>query len=122
MEENKVLDNLTERLEFRKSGENISILYRPVHTYISFVNNNDAGKEEIKRLCTLSREEFAKYLKTCTGLPAITNSLLENISRSDAEKWYNNAWKMQTENILKELGIENPVEEPILMSHINAVP
>ena len=119
MEENKTLnENLMERFELRKSGDNISILYRPVHTYIGFVKDNDEGKEEIKRLCAMSRTDFATFLKTCTGLPFITHDLLENISKSDSEKWYNGAWKKQTETILKEIGLENPLEEPILSKHM----
>ena len=105
--------NLIERIELRATGNNISILYRPIHNYIHFVTNDEEGKREIKKLCEMSRDDFAKFLKGCRAFPRITKDSIEKISKTDNEKWYQTAWKAQTNDILKELNIQNPIEEPI---------
>ncbi len=106
-------ENLIERIELRATGDNISILYRPIHNYIHFVTNDEKGKKEIKRLCKMSRDDFAKFLKECRGLPRITKDSVEKMLKTDSEKWYQTAWKAQTDAILEEIGIKNPMEEPI---------
>lgn len=113
--------NALKRLEFRRSGDNISVLYRPIHTYIKFVNNDEEGKEEIKKLCKMTRTEFAAFLKTVTGLPRITNASIEEALKSDNEKWYNGAWRHQTKKILDEIGIENVSEIPILGKEMDEI-
>lgn len=102
-----------ERLHLRVSENCIDILYRPNHNYLAFVPNDENGKAEVKRLAEMSREDFAEYLKTRTGLPRLTKTDIPNIKSSKSEEWFLGAWKMQTDKLLEELKISNPIEEPI---------
>lgn len=102
-----------ERLHLRIIEDTIDILYRPNHNYIAFVPNDDNGKAEVKRIAQMSREEFCEYLKTRPCLPKLTKEDVLNLKNTKAEEWFLGAWKMQTDNLLKELCVENPIEEPI---------
>lgn len=109
-----------ERLHLRVINGTIDILYRPIHTYINFVPDDDNGRAEVLRLINMSREEFKAYLRTVNGLPRLTKSTVEAAvaSNSDSEKWWKGAWMTQTNKLLAELGVENPIEEPIYLHEV----
>ena len=113
-------DTNLERLSLHVTNDDINILYRPIHTYIKFVKNDEEGKEYIKKLALMSRDEFKEVLKEVKCFPYITENKLIQATSSDNhdEKWYQGAWKMQTENIFKEIGVENPKEKTILSFEI----
>jgi len=113
-EEKKDEELLLQRLCFHVNETGISILYRPVHTYIDFVNNDKPGLEKIKELAQMSRDDFKKYLSKAVGLPFINEAIVRSIiSNTDAEKWFKGAWQNQTNEILKKLNVKNPIEKPI---------
>ena len=105
---------ILQRLHLRVSKTDISILYRPIHTYIAFVKNDEQGRNEVKRLATMSRDEFKDYLSKVIGLPVITESEIRKCMKSDAEKWFTGAWQKQTKDLLLDLNVVNPLEKPIL--------
>lgn len=127
-EENKMVESKTElikdssvlkmeRLHLRIVNDTIDILYRPNHCYVAFVPNDDNGKAEVKRVALMSREEFIEYLKKSTCFRFNTVKYIEEITRNSSdENWYKGAWSMHTKKILKELGVDNPVEEIIAVS------
>ncbi|WP_455544424.1 hypothetical protein [Intestinibacter sp.] len=59
-----------------------------------------------------SREEFAAFLKD--NRIKIDTSKLAYVNLSDKEKWWNGAWKSQTDYFLEKINLENVVEMPIL--------
>lgn len=103
-----------ERLHLRVVNGTIDVLYRPNHSYIAFVDYNKEGLDFVKKLANMSREEFAEYLNNvnCFNLP--TREKIEEIKTSNLENWYKNAWRLDTERILKEINMQNPIEQPIL--------
>lgn len=102
-----------ERLHLRVIEGNIDILYRPNHDYIGFVKNDETGKEEIKKLAEMSRDDFKEYLKSKRGRRQVTKESVTNLSDSKAEEWYKSAWKYGTVKFFDELAVINPIEEPI---------
>ncbi len=103
-----------ERLHLRVVDDTIDILYRPVHSYIEFVKNDDEGKERIKKLALMSRDEFSKYLDTeVLSNVSVGKTKVMNLKGTHDEEWFVGAWKVQTDKLLEELGVENPIEEPI---------
>lgn len=102
-----------ERLHLRVIENSIDVLYRPTHTYLTFLNNDEEGIKELKRLATMPRDEFAIYLKSHLH-SRLSKSSIEYARNSKLEEWYLNAWKSQTDRLFKEIGIENPIEEVIL--------
>ena len=112
----KISENMDEmeRLHIRVIDNRISILYRPLHNYIAFVNNNEDGRGKVKELCLMSRESFGEYLHSVARLQRVTQNEINTAMNSEKEEWWKKAWKDQTDNLLKELGVENPIEKPIL--------
>ena len=110
MEKEKIL---LERLHIRVFDDYISVLYRPTHTYIAFLPNNEEGKKELKKLATINREDFSVFLFSQPSIMHITPQMVSKSLNSDLEKWYKSAWQGQTNEILSELEVENPIEEPI---------
>lgn len=108
----KVVDEM-ERLHLRIVNDTIDILYRPSHEYISFVPNDENGKAEVKRIALMTRDEFKEYLKASNCFRFTTLSQQNQAQHSNAETWYKGAWSMSTKKIFDELGILNPIEEPI---------
>ena len=103
-----------ERLHLRVCDDTIDILYRPVHTYIAFFKNDDEGKKKVKELALMTRDEFSNYLeKEVLSYVSVKKDKVANISGTHDEEWWKGAWKVQTDKLLKELGVTNPIEEPI---------
>ena len=102
-----------ERLHLRVMGDSIDVLYRPNHCYVAFLPNDENGKAEVKRLASLSRDDFKKYLASSRMFSFPTKSVVDKLSNTHEEEWYKGAWSMTTKNLLKEIGIENPIEIPI---------
>lgn len=116
--ENNTESYKQERLHLRLFEDTIDVLYRPNHNYLLFLNNDEDGRKTLIKLAKMSRDEFKEYLKTITGLHRLTKDMMLSIQNSKAEEWYQGAWKMQTDHLFKELGIENPIEEPIYFSEL----
>ena len=112
----KISENMDEmeRLHIRVIDNRISILYRPLHSYIAFTENDEKGRGKIKELCLMNRESFGEYLHSVAHLQHITQNSIDTAMNSEKEEWWKKAWKSQTDKLLKELGIENPIEKPIL--------
>ena len=111
-----------ERLHLHYSGDDIDILYRPLHAYMEFVKNDEDGLNHIKELALMSREEFAKYIANGSNyFPLSTQSKIQQVLDSKAEEWYHGAWKFHTKEIFEKIGVENPIEKPILTSEIDAL-
>lgn len=102
-----------ERLHLRVMGGTIDVLYRPVHSYIEFVNDDETGRARVKELALMSREEFSKYLDGLHSPLSVKKEKVNNLSTSHDEDWYQKAWIVQTKKLFEEIGVENPVEEPI---------
>lgn len=108
-----------ERFHLRVVNDTIDVLYRPVHAYIEFVSNDETGKNRIKELASMNRDEFRQYLKAVKTLPIITNSKIRNVlNGSHDEEWFRGAWKRDTDRIFEEIQVSNPVEIPIITSEL----
>ena len=110
-DENYVLT--LERLHIRLVGDAIDIFYRPSHDYITSVKNDENGRAEVKRLIAMTRDEFKEYLNGIFCFKTPSKIRVDNKLLSSDEKWYQSAWKTQTEKLLGELEVLNPIEEPI---------
>ena len=106
--------NELERLHLRIVGDSIDVLYRPNHCYVAFVKNDEKGLEEIKKIATMTRDEFKEYLDKSICFRYSTNSELESIKRSSLETWFLNAWSLTTKKILADIGVNNPIEIPFV--------
>ena len=104
---------IMERLHLRIMGDTIDVLYRPNHCDISFLPNDENGKAEVKRLAEMSRDDFKKYLAAAHCFSFPTKTKIEEARLSNYETWYKGAWARMTKNLLDELGVTNPIEEPI---------
>ena len=107
-----------ERLHLRVIDDTIDVLYRPNHKYLIFLKNDKNGRDKVIELATMSREEFKDFLKTVSCLPRLSKDMMLSIKESKEEEWYQGAWKIQTTKLLNELGVENPIEEPIYTSEL----
>lgn len=107
-----------ERLHIRIVGNTIDVLYRPNHNYLIFLNNDKEGKEKIKELAQMTRDQFVNFLRNIENLPRFTSNDLDSILNSKSEEWYQGAWKHDTEKILKEIGVSNPIEDPIFSNEL----
>ena len=112
---------MLERLELREFDEYISVLYRPNHDYLMFLDKDKNYKEVIKNLINMSREEFIEFLKQRKNLMPITEYSLKVSKESSKEEWYLKGWSMNTNNILNELNLINPIEKPILTKELEEV-
>lgn len=108
-------DETMERLHLRIMGDTIDVLYRPNHSYVSFLPNDENGKAEVKRLAEMSRDEFRAYLEKSTCFSFPTKAKVEEMRTSNAENWYKGAWSMSTKKLLDEVCATNPVELPIVV-------
>ena len=107
-----------ERLHLRIIDNTIDVLYRPNHTYLEFLPNNEEGLKKLKEIVEYSREEFVLYLSYCNSFPIFRRDMIQNIKDSKLEEWYQGAWKMQTNQLLNKIGLKNPIEKPIFSEEI----
>ena len=109
---------LEERLHLRVFDDTIDVLYRPNHNYLIFLENNEEGREKIKELATMSRDEFKIFLKSIPSFTKYTKDMDKDIKNSSLESWYLGAWSLQTKKILEKIGVENPIEKPIYFDEL----
>lgn len=109
---------LEERLHLRMFDNTIDVLYRPNHNYLIFLENNEKGREKIKELATMSRDEFKTFLKSIPSFTKYTKDMDKDIKNSSLESWYLGAWSLQTKKILEKIGVENPIEKPIYFDEL----
>ena len=100
-----------ERLYFKVAGDHISIMYRPTHEYLSFVQKDEAGINEIKRLLSMPTEEFYDYIISKRIKLPQKNDSMKKYFAEEKEKAYKEAWKYTTERLMKEYNITMTDEE-----------
>ena len=66
----------------------------------------------------MPREKFIVYISNCVGFPSFTPENLTQIKNGHNEEWYKGAWKVQTEKLLKDNSLVNPIEYPIFTKEI----
>jgi hypothetical protein len=86
------------RLYFKRIFDEVSVYYRPSHEYLGSVKWDERGKDKVRRIISLSRDDFYKLIVR------VPKTLSLNLYK-EREDWFKGAWLKHTEDVLEELGI-----------------
>jgi len=105
-----MLEGKLERLYFAITGDSCSIYHRPTYQYMYSCKTGDVVKEA-KKLLSMSTKEFYKFLLNDLTYFRLTKPTHNRGNDEDREKWYQGAWKIGTDRVLKENNLTMKYEE-----------
>lgn len=93
------------RFYVKRVSDFVTVMHRPTHQMIKMGRMDEEMKKAIKSYIKMTPEEFYRELNAL-GLKFNTKDTYNEQKDTEKEDWYNKAWLMTTNQVLKEFKIK----------------